>query len=259
MSVVRPPAYAHRGHAQARAGRLGARPALSLRLAGWRAEALLFGLAYLAYQAVRALTRGGLEEALAHAHQVVGAERALGIDVEGSVQGALLGTAWLSALDWIYLAAQTLVLAGGILFVYRTSRPVYRVLRTTLIATWVLALPVYVLFATAPPRLAGLGFTDTVSQNTPISLGAGSTSVLYNPYAAVPSLHAGFAIALGIAVAFSSRSLALRIAGVAWGPLVILATVATGNHFLIDVAAGLVLTAVGFGVALYLWRVLRVS
>ena len=52
----------------------------------------------------------------------------------------------------------------------------------------------------------------------------------------------------------SARSLPVRIAGALWGPLVILATVATGNHFLIDIAAGLLLTGVGLGVALLLRR-----
>jgi hypothetical protein len=145
-------------------------------------------------------------------------------------------------------------LVVGIVLVYRASRPVYRLLRTTLLATWLLALPVYVLYATAPPRLAGLGITDSVSENTPIVLSSGSTTALYNPYAAVPSLHAGFALALGIAVAVSAPSGAVRIAGALWGPLVIVAVIATGNHFLIDIAAGLLLTGVGFALALCLRR-----
>jgi membrane-associated phospholipid phosphatase len=251
---MRPPAYASDASAPAGGRALDAGARRGLRLHGWRAEALLFGLAFLAYQGARALGRGSPEQALAHAHQVLGAEAALGIDVEGSVQGALLGTPWLSALDWVYLAAQSVALAAGIVLVYRASRPVYRVLRTTLLATWLLALPVYVLYATAPPRLAGLGITDSVSESTPIVLSSGSTTALYNPYAAVPSLHAGFALALGIAVAVSARSRAVRIAGALWGPLVIVAVVATGNHFLIDVAAGLLLTALGFAVALCLRR-----
>jgi hypothetical protein len=222
------------------------------RLAGWRGEALLFGLALIAYQGARAVGRGSLADALDHAHQVIAAERALGVDLEGPVQAALVGTPWLSALDWIYLAAQSVVLAGGIVLVYRASRPVYRLLRTTLLTTWMLALPVYVLYATAPPRLAGLGIADTVSASTPIALSSGSTTALFNPYAAVPSLHAGFALALGVAVFLSARSRALAVAGALWGPLVIVAVVATGNHFLIDVAAGLVLTGVGFGVGLLL-------
>jgi hypothetical protein len=57
-----------------------------------------------------------------------------------------------------------------------------------------------------------------------------------------------------VAVAVSARPLAVRIAGALWGPLVIVAVVATGNHFVIDVAAGLLLTGVGFGLALCLER-----
>ena len=181
----------------------------------------------------------------------------LGINVEARLQGALLGTPWLSALDWVYLLAQQAILAVGIVFVYRASRPVYRTLRTTLLTTWVLTLPIYALFPTAPPRLSGLGLLDTVSANTPIALGSGSATMFYNPYAAVPSLHAGFAVALGIAVALSARSRLLRLAGIAWGPLVIVSTFATGNHFVVDALAGVAITAIGFGIALLIGRVRR--
>jgi PAP2 superfamily len=221
---------------------------------GWRGEALLFGLAYLTYQAARTLSRGSAPDALADAHRVIGAERALGLDVEGPIQRALLGTPWLTALDWVYLAAQSVALAAGVLFVYHAAPHVYRVLRTTMLTTWLLALPVYALFPTAPPRLAAQGLTDTVSAHTPIGLGAGSTTLFYNPYAAVPSLHAGFAVALGVAVAASTRPPALRILGLAWGPLVILAVLATANHFVLDVGAGLLLTALGLALALSLER-----
>jgi PAP2 superfamily protein len=98
---------------------------------------------------------------------VAGAERALGLNVEGALQQAFLDTPWLTALDWVHLAAQSAALAAGIIFVYRARRSAYRVLRTTLLATWVLALPVYALFPTAPPRLAGLGLADSVSAHTP--------------------------------------------------------------------------------------------
>jgi membrane-associated phospholipid phosphatase len=60
------------------------------------------------------------------------------------------------------------------------------------------------------------------------------------------------AVALGVAVVLSARSWALRLPGAAWGPLVILAVLATGNHFALDVAAGLALTGAGLLVALRL-------
>jgi PAP2 superfamily protein len=218
---------------------------------GWLREVLLFVLADAVYEVCRGLGRGSPSAALANAHRVAGAERALGIDIEGSIQHAFLGTPWLTALDWIYLGAQSFVAFAGIVLVYRLSRRVYRVLRTTLITTWALALPVYALFPTAPPRLAGLGLSDTVSSQTPMQLDSGSIGLLDNPYAAVPSLHAAFAVAVGVAVILSARSWALRALGAAWGPTVILAVLATGNHFVLDVAAGLVLTGVGLVVALH--------
>ena len=212
------------------------------RLGGWRREALLFALVYLAYQGTRGLSRGSDAGALADAHRVVGAERALGLNVEGAIQRAFLGTPLLTALDWIYLAAQSAALAVGVVFVYRASRAVYRVLRTTLLTTWMLALPVYALFPTAPPRLARLGLADTVSAHTPIRLGSGSTTLLYNPSTRPsPASTSGICDRIGMAVDRSTpgrrhadrrAGLGPRGAGGPWPP---------PTSFLIDVAAGLIL------------------
>ncbi|MGD9695660.1 MAG: phosphatase PAP2 family protein [Thermoleophilia bacterium] len=243
--------YAHPTHSAQSSGAAlrSAAGAVRSRLRGWRGEALVFALAVLAYQGGRVFTRGGADLAVDNAHRVLGLERALGIDVEAGLQRHLVGTVWLDALDWVYLLAQQVILAAGLLAIYALSRRVYRVLRTTVLVTWLLALPVYALFPTAPPRLAALGLVDTVSATTPVDLSGGSTTI-YNPYAAVPSLHAGFALALGVALALSTRSWIVRAVGVAWGPLVMLATLATANHFVVDVAAGVVLTGMGFAVAL---------
>ncbi len=243
----RPRAEARHGAAHPASGWIRA-------ITGWRAEVGLFVLAYLVYQATRVLIRGDADDALSHARWVFDMQRRMGLGLERSVQGALLGTPWLEILDWVYLGAQTVVLAGGLVLVYRTSPRVYRTLRTTLLATWTLALPVSALFPTAPPRLAGIGLVDSVTADTPFGLAGGGTTLLFNPYAAVPSLHAGFAVALGLAVAVTARRRAVRLAGLAWGPLVILAVLATGNHFAFDIAAGLALTGAGLALALLIDR-----
>jgi hypothetical protein len=215
----------------------------------WVREGLIFLAAYLVYELARTLGTGSPSEAVANAHRVLGLERGAGLDVERSVQGALAGTPWMVLLDWVYLAAQTVALAAALVLVYRRSPRVYRTLRTTLIGAWAVALPVYALFPTAPPRLAGIGIADSVSTQTPFSLDASSTAVFYNPYAAVPSLHAAFAVALGIGVALCVRTAALRVAAALWGPLVTVAVLATGNHFVVDVVAGLAVTLIGFAIA----------
>jgi hypothetical protein len=72
------------------------------------------------------------------------------------------------------------------------------------------------------------------------------TTAFYNPLAAVPSLHVGFAFAVGIALAAASRHRWSRVLWLAWGPLVTLTVIATGNHFVFDVIAGVCATALGY-------------
>lgn len=228
-----------------RVGQAGGGAALPV----WAREILIFMVAYLVYQTARTVGTGSLPDATEAAHRVLAFERAVIGNVEAAVQAAILDTPWMSFLNWVYVLAQTVVLVGGIAFVFRRSRPVYRVLRTTLIGAWMVALPIYALYPTAPPRLAGIGMLDTVSRDTPFALDSPTTTVFYNPYAAVPSLHAGFAVALGIAVACCVRSRPIRIGAVMWGPVVSLSVLATGNHFVVDIIVGIAVTLVAFCVA----------
>jgi PAP2 superfamily len=119
--------------------------------------------AYLVYEAARLVGAGSYPTALAHAHDIVALERDLHLDVEGGVQRAFLDSPLLHVLNYVYVAAQNLVLPASLVLLYRVNRATYRVLRNTLLATWLLALPVYALYPAAPPRLSGLGIVDTVS------------------------------------------------------------------------------------------------
>ena len=73
------------------------------------------------------------------------------------------------------------------------------------------------------------------------------TTSFYNELAAVPSLHVGFAFAIGIVVASATSNRWLKVAGHLWGPIVALAVVATGNHYVFDIVAGMVAAAIGYG------------
>ena len=111
----------------------------------------------------------------------------------------------MTLLSHIYLAAQIVVLPGVLVAMYRWAPRIYPRLRDTVIATWMLSLPIYALFPVAPPRLAGLGMTDAVSETSAVAL-AGHSTWFYNPIAAVPSLHCGFAMAIGVALAAATRA-----------------------------------------------------
>jgi PAP2 superfamily len=212
---------------------------------GWIRELALFGAVDLLYEAGRGLFAAQLPTARAHADWVINLERSLHVSVEASVQHALSGKVFSFLLANIYLAAQLVVLPAALIWVYRRSRGVYRSLRNTVIGVWMIALPVFALFPVAPPRLAGISLKDTVSQQGGISL-TGHSTMFYNPYAAVPSLHVGLAFAIGIAVAATLRRRYAKVLALAWGPIVTVAVVATGNHYTFDAATGLLATAVAF-------------
>jgi membrane-associated phospholipid phosphatase len=220
-----------------------AAPAPSRR--GWRTELFFFLGAYVVYNVTRWVFVGDFNQAKEHAHWIFQLEKGTGLAVEGSVQGALDSTAMSFVLSNLYLAAQLVVVPAVLIWLYRRSPQVYRQLRNTVVATWLIAIPVFALFPVAPPRLADIGLADTVSQQASVEL-TGRSTIFYNQLAAVPSLHVGFAVAVGVALAFALRRRWAKATALLWGPVVSLSVVATGNHYLFDIAAGLVVTGLGF-------------
>jgi hypothetical protein len=210
-----------------------------------RREFALFATVYLLYDAARWAWAGHLSLARAHADQVIALERSLHVAVEASVQRALDCGLLSFLLSNIYLAAQAIVLPAALIWLYRRSPGVYRQLRGTVVITWLIATPIFALYPVAPPRLAGIGIKDVVSHQAVVTL-TGQSTLFYNPYAAVPSLHVGLAFAIGIAAAAALRRPWTRALALLWGPLVTLAVIATGNHYFFDAATGLLVAAVAF-------------
>ena len=79
-----------------------------------------------------------------------------------------------------------------------------------------------------------------------IDIGSQTSSALSNPVAAVPSLHAAYALGVGIGIIRFAHSHLARLAGALYPPLVVLTIVVTGNHFLLDAVAGMLVLALGF-------------
>jgi hypothetical protein len=210
-----------------------------------RTQIGLFVLAYLVYSAARLVTTGDLASAKDNAHWIVGLQNSMHIGVEASVQNALDG-AWLVWIfNHLYLIAQLGVIPAALIFLWFRSPAIYRTLRNTILATWLLSVPIYGLFPVAPPRLADIGIVDTITAHT-MDMNSSVTTSFYNELAAVPSLHVGFAVAVGIAIAATVRHPVARTLALLWGPTIGLAVVATGNHFVFDIVAGIVASAVGY-------------
>ncbi|RKQ86715.1 PAP2 superfamily protein [Solirubrobacter pauli] len=234
------------------------RPTSALRLPFSRRARLqigLFLLAYAVYTVARFFTIGDLADATQNAHWIVALQNAVGVGVESSVQNAVDGTWVLWVLNRLYLLAQLGVIPAVLIFLYNRSWAIYATLRNTILATWLLSVPVYGLFPVAPPRLAGIGIQDTISSQTGVSLTSNFSTSFFNELAAVPSLHVGFAVAIGFALFAALKNPILRALALLWGPVVALAVVATGNHFVFDAVAGIAAAVAGYGLALMAARI----
>ena len=144
------------------------------------------------------------------------------------MQSAFDGTWMLWVLNHLYLIAQLGVIPAVLIFLYRRDFGIYKTLRNTILATWLISVPVYGLFPVAPPRLADIGITDTITAGG-FDMSSSFTTSFYNELAAVPSLHVGFAVAVGFALFAALRNPVLRYGALLWGPVIGLAVVATAT------------------------------
>src|SRR5438270_7367590 len=153
----------------------------------------LFGLAYLAYRLVRGLAEGSAGAAFAHARDLISLERALHLFVEPSIQAWASGSHLvMGGASWLYVNAQTSVTIGALLYLYLFRNRSFYFVRNMFMIAMAIALVGYMVFPTAPPRfLPEWGFIDSVSDFTGVHVSHTSASMnaLFNPYAAVPSMH----------------------------------------------------------------------
>jgi hypothetical protein len=215
-----------------------------------RIELAALAVLYGAYELVRGF--GGEDWAAARSHtaDIVGLEQRLSLFVERDVQDIASSIAGVPALlGLLYVVLHFAGTAAVLVWVHRRRPHAFPFLRTTLIVSTALALIGYVLYPAAPPRLANMGFADTVTSHTGLDLSSDLLGSFYNPIAAVPSLHFGYALIVGVALARLASSRWLRRVGAAYPALMLLIIVATGNHFFFDAAAGAVVVAAGWLVA----------
>ena len=195
-------------------------------------------LAALALCPVAALAIGDDATApLARAQAVADFERSLGIYVEPAVHGWAAGVDWLLTVAGVfYVWAHVPVAGWALVWTWYLRRDMFATVRDAFLWTQVLTVALYVLIPTAPPRLlAGEGFTDTLTGLWGREF-ADSTHLLQSPFAAMPSGHVAFALLAGGTFAILGDQRWLRVFGWVYPPVVVLVTVATANHFLLDAA-----------------------
>jgi hypothetical protein len=208
-------------------------------------QIVLFCGAYWVYRLVRGQVFDQSAAAFEHARQIVDAEKALHLFFEPSLQNWAIGTGWVDDIGaWMYLNTHFVVTTCTLGFIYLFRNEHFYFVRNMFMVAMGLALAGYVLYPTAPPRmLPELGFADSVADFTGVSSDA-SVNALFNPYAAVPSMHVGFALMLAVPMIRMARRRWAKGLWAAYPPAVSLVVVVTANHWVLDAVAGAAVAAV---------------
>ena len=194
---------------------------------------------YAIYEVFRGIGDATLEVARTNTARIVELEQSFGLFFERAVQDWAAGLPGLpSFLGIAYVTLHIGATGTALVWLHRSHREHFPIVRNALVFATGLSLIVYALFPAAPPRLSGLGFVDTVSAHTSVDLSSDLLGSLYNPFAAVPSMHFGYAVLVGAALFAYARRPTLRLAGALYPPFMLFVIVATGNHFLLDAVAG---------------------
>lgn len=241
---------------QERARFLGRGPASLLRQ--WRqlrlrtrppviGELLLVLALVVVYDRLRSLAAVDATAAVDHGLAVLHDETLLHLRFEDSLNAWLAGHEFLRdlAADYYQFVHETVALVVlAICYIRRPS--VYRPARNALVLTNVVGLVVFALYPVAPPRLlTGSQFVDIVAA---AGFGANHGAMTADQYGAMPSLHLAWATWAAITVCAMSRRRWLRMLAVTHVVLTGLIVIATGNHYVLDVAVGAMLGGATAGV-----------
>ena len=226
-------------------------------LSWWDASEIgLVALGFLLYFLVRGAVVDRTADAFANAHWIVNLQFSLGLFVEPDVQDWVLDRPPVRrGLNFVYFWLDfPLIVAVGLLLFWK-RRGAYTLFRDALLLSGAIALVAYWAYPVAPPRfLSEWGFVDTLEVYDNLSYQAQSMQPFVNPFAAVPSLHVGWAALLAAIVWRTTRDARLRLAALLSLLLQCVAVVGTGNHYLFDGAAGLLTAAAALALAAALHR-----
>jgi membrane-associated phospholipid phosphatase len=208
---------------------------------------LLIWFGFLAaYQVARGIADRDPSEAFANGWKVIDIEQRLTGLGELTLQGWTQSSEFLeTVVSWTYWNSEFTVIGLALLWVYLRRNEAFTRFRNTILLANAVGLIGYALLPTAPPRFfTTIGFEDTLAQFGGLNHGSGLIELASNPYAAMPSLHAADALIAGIILASVVRRPIFKALWLLWPLWVWFSVMATGNHFWLDVLAGIVLAAV---------------
>jgi hypothetical protein len=205
-------------------------------------ELLLVAGLFLVYKTGRQLATGHATEAIHNAGRVWRLERALQLPGEGAVQSLLLpGDAVVRLANTYYATVHFPATVAFLAWLYLRRPAHYTWARRVLAAVTAAALVLPFTFPLAPPRmLAATGLVDTAHVYGPSVYGPPSSDHLSNQFAAMPSLHFGWALMVAVGLIAATRS-RWRLLWLLHPLVTLLVIVGTANHYWLDAIAATVL------------------
>jgi membrane-associated phospholipid phosphatase len=206
---------------------------------GWRDFGLQLGIwfgFYFSYLAVRHLTDGNTQKAMRDGLRVISLEQHVTHHLfELTVERIVDSSSWLlTATAWTYWNSEFTVIGLSLLWVYLRRHDAFIRFRNTILLANLIGLLGFWLVPTAPPWMfPGKGFVDGVNHSSALLQSLG------NSYAAMPSLHAADALIVGFFLVATSRTIWAKALWAIWPLWVWFCVIATANHYLLDVLAGI--------------------
>jgi hypothetical protein len=215
-------------------------------------EVVVVVVSFLIYFVIRGAVVDRAGEAMVRGLNLIKLEQRLHLYHELTMQSWILDHYWLIKLmNWVYLWGHMPLVILAAVWLYVRHRKAYFITRNAFLASGAIGVVIYWLFPVAPPRLIPFaGFIDTMAAFDRVGYNAQEAKAFVNPYAAVPSLHFGWSLLLGVVVAWVSRKPWAYAFAVIWPTAMFFAVVMTGNHFILDAVAGGLVSFAGLGIAL---------
>jgi len=235
-------------------GRLLDEARLSLASRGYVVRQVLLMLAcYAVYDISRAVVVGREAVAMANGLFFMNLEKAMGIFWEPWVQGRVSAfPPLMDFLVWSYGALHLPLIMATMVWIFTQRRSRWTQFRNWFLAMNFMALLLYFLLPTAPPRMIFTSGVADINYLQGKRMSIFENGLLANPFAAMPSLHFAYALFVALALFMLARRTWLRWGGFAYPALVLLAIVATGNHFIVDAGGSLLILLAAYVLAVNL-------
>ncbi|MFH0519624.1 phosphatase PAP2 family protein [Streptomyces sp. M41] len=220
----------------------------------WWTELPLILLVYACYSAGRLLARGDVSTAVDHGVAILDIEKALFLNAEHPLNRLFTREPWIGVpADFWYASLHYLVTPVLLVWLFRSRTLHYRAARTWLMTSTFIGLIGFTLLPTCPPRLLAesYGFVDTMAHYSSYGWWGGEASAprgmggMTNQYAAMPSLHVGWALWCGVILWRHGGTRLAKIAAIAYPLITTIVVMGTANHYFLDAAAGAAVMGVG--------------